>query len=583
MAGAEEQDGAVREEEYRAALNQAGLSDGPVREASAALNGTFAGEASPGKLESGEAGGMVGSGSAMGSAGVDPLPTANPFHSERVRTEVELIRSRPATLDQDARRLRVDPDSPNLGEAGGAQDKEPNYASALSGRSDDPREAPRVARVELAAEEGKAALASEAGGVRTENIEVEHLMSSRDPKEESPGLDQNVLGPDPFGPEDARELIPAAEQDRLGKLESLLVQVMAENKSLKRRLEQNESRSHSSWHSGIAVTEQGMLVPPEPFSPATFGPKIGRDVQAFVSSDFSGQPGLDGNGSNFRGVGSGWDGVFPGNSQPWTGPRQEVVSSSLEAHRLELYPLGTPPRAGETCFNSPSPPVPLPLPPAPATLADNLAARSAGPQNLPQTMRQFAEHAIAEITGTSGNSGFQTPRGLQEGISGFDAEGYPLSPGGTVIRPPPLPPAVTSAGAWTLLSGAPIRPQGLGGSVASPLGTLGGVLGSSGLLVPDVGQVRDTAGSLGYGEVPGLGSALDLGGIPGNRDDSRLGGTQGLGGAPLNLGGTRSGVEVVRPEEPARYISESRNLLNQIWLIRRLCVGIGWRRLGKLW
>ena len=107
---AEEQDEALREEEYRTALNQAGPGAGSVRTASGAiLNGIMPGEASPGTLESGEA--MV------GAAGL-PLPTANPFHSERIRTEVELIRTRPATLDADARRLQTDPDGPNLGEPG---------------------------------------------------------------------------------------------------------------------------------------------------------------------------------------------------------------------------------------------------------------------------------------------------------------------------------------------------------------------------------------------------------------------------------------------------------------------------------
>eukprot|EP00439_Symbiodinium_sp_Y106_P043399 s7005_g5.t1 len=103
------------------------------------------GEASPGTLESGEA--MV------GAAGL-PLPTANPFHSERIRTEMELIRTRPATLDANARRLQTDPDGPNLGEPGAAVDMEPNYVSVL-GREESGQEAPRVAQVELAPEEGQ--------------------------------------------------------------------------------------------------------------------------------------------------------------------------------------------------------------------------------------------------------------------------------------------------------------------------------------------------------------------------------------------------------------------------------------------
>ena len=45
----------------------------------------------------------------------DPLPTANPFHSDPVRTEVELIRARPVTLDEDAQRVRGEDDEPTLG------------------------------------------------------------------------------------------------------------------------------------------------------------------------------------------------------------------------------------------------------------------------------------------------------------------------------------------------------------------------------------------------------------------------------------------------------------------------------------
>ena len=34
--------------------------------------------------------------------------------------------------------------------------------------------------------------------------------------------------------------------------------------------------------------------------------------------------------------------------------------------------------------------------------------------------------------------GFHTPRSFTGGQGGFDASGYPVSPGGTVIRPPRL-------------------------------------------------------------------------------------------------------------------------------------------------
>ena len=42
-----------------------------------------------------------------GVTGVPDLLVANPFHSERVKAEVALRRSRPTTLDRDAKRLEM--------------------------------------------------------------------------------------------------------------------------------------------------------------------------------------------------------------------------------------------------------------------------------------------------------------------------------------------------------------------------------------------------------------------------------------------------------------------------------------------
>ena len=41
--------------------------------------------------------------------------------------------------------------------------------------------------------------------------------------------EESSLGPDPFGPEYARQLIPAEDSDRMGRLEGLLMQVIKEN------------------------------------------------------------------------------------------------------------------------------------------------------------------------------------------------------------------------------------------------------------------------------------------------------------------------------------------------------------------
>ena len=68
---------------YSTALGQAGQ---PSQFSESACGG----EASPSTMKMGGAPGL---------STPDPLPTVNPFHSERVRTEVELIRARPVTLD----------------------------------------------------------------------------------------------------------------------------------------------------------------------------------------------------------------------------------------------------------------------------------------------------------------------------------------------------------------------------------------------------------------------------------------------------------------------------------------------------
>ncbi|CAE7770739.1 unnamed protein product, partial [Symbiodinium sp. KB8] len=85
---------AAHEPDYQTALSQAGGAGG--------LPGSgLGGDASPGTLESGGAPGL---------ATAHQLPVANPFHSDKVKSEVQLLRNRPASLDEDAARLRGDVD-----------------------------------------------------------------------------------------------------------------------------------------------------------------------------------------------------------------------------------------------------------------------------------------------------------------------------------------------------------------------------------------------------------------------------------------------------------------------------------------
>ena len=200
------------------------LSAGSSREASsAALNGNVApGEASPGMLESGEAGGPP-----LG----EPLPVAN--------------RSRPASLDQDAARLGVGVDAQDLGEAMSDIRGEPDYSSAFG-----PTEAripPRVARVE-ASSVGPTEIGLAHGGTDSSPPVAEDKAGLTGPDLAAAGDDpvkgdeeggKGTLGPDPFteAGDDQRELIPD-ESDRFGRFELLLTQALEENRQLKRRLEQ---------------------------------------------------------------------------------------------------------------------------------------------------------------------------------------------------------------------------------------------------------------------------------------------------------------------------------------------------------
>ena len=125
---------APAEPDYATALGQEGtIPAGELRY----------GEASPSTLEQG---GAVTT-EPVGAAEMT-VPVASPFHSERVKEEVALARSRPRTLDEDARKMGEVSDA-GLGDAN------------LSGRNDEPAyfeegsiqsSQPRVARIERTVE-----------------------------------------------------------------------------------------------------------------------------------------------------------------------------------------------------------------------------------------------------------------------------------------------------------------------------------------------------------------------------------------------------------------------------------------------
>ncbi|CAE7693837.1 unnamed protein product, partial [Symbiodinium necroappetens] len=217
--------GAQLERDYQTALGQADPGMNP-REV---VTSVVPGEASPGTLEQGGAGGGVES---------LPLPTASPFHSERVRDQVELLRKRPADLDYEQARVEAE----RLGPSGVL---EPDYSTAFG---TNPDVGPRVARVEAVGPSvGTASEAAVTGsgsgpipGVRPVPVDKAGPES---------GLQSGIIEGVFTSPEDdTPELLP--DNDRTARLEQVVSQLVEENRSLRRRVEQAEWRSHSSYHSG---------------------------------------------------------------------------------------------------------------------------------------------------------------------------------------------------------------------------------------------------------------------------------------------------------------------------------------------
>ena len=162
-------------------------------------------------------------------------------------------------------------------------------------------------------------------------------------------------------------------------------------------------------------------------------------------------------------------------------------------------------------------PRPPPIAPTPAV------SESLGCERT-QSLRQFANAALQAAQGDG--YGYHTPRS-SGGISGrFDSEGYPLSPGGTSIKPPAGPPPVSARA-----TGSPASvPAVSAGNPGLPVG------------VASVGDPAASGASLGVvldQRNPGIPAGHC--GVP----------SPSQGNVPGFFG---SGLE--RPEEPAKYISE---------------------------
>ena len=444
-------------------------------------NGEYMGEASPGALEASEA---------QGSAPGVPLIQANPFHSDKVKMEVELALNRPASLDKEALRLGLDTSEEGL---------EPDYAAAFGNPTDS---GTRVASMDAGhghhseyvaasgnpTDSGARVARVEAGQGCSATAAEPHVAPGLDPLGSLMGLQGEVksgpAGVQPTGwsqgpaQDDTRELVP--DKGISSQVEPLLTQVMEENRTLRKRLEQVELRSHSSWHSGqgegaaglspVSFTVEGgqrFLDPVQQWS--SLGRFVGSQLGAPYGApsinlsgpqaSLGGHMGVSGEQQSLEGTRApelqvGGPG-FP--SVQGFGPSELQGGAGLAGvNRFDLVPFvqrelpsasyGTGVRSDPVAAVSP-PPLPIA---APAVRQDSSVA-------MPQSVRQFAPSSGVEASGLGQGVGFHTPRSVGAGRSGFDPYGYPVSPGGTVIRPPPGPPPLVG----------PVPPVGGLGEVGS--------------------------------------------------------------------------------------------------------------------
>ena len=221
---------------------------------------------------------------------------ASPFHSTRIQEEVQLLRRRPATLDQDGMaliRTRQDVGDVELYpdyESGG-------FATAMKGEDKDGATGSgiRVARVQTDEPESgsgppqavqtplseRKASAHSVVGVEgppmlngQSRVVAREADAASSEERQSPGIALQGLAQEETKPSsgDARELVPVVPT----RVEQLLVQMMEENRSLRRRLELMEAAP--AWQArltGTSVLEGGVSAAVSEGavqSPVSFGP-----------------------------------------------------------------------------------------------------------------------------------------------------------------------------------------------------------------------------------------------------------------------------------------------------------------------
>ena len=164
-------------------------------------------------------------------------------------------------------------DDSGLGDPGRRFEAEPDYDEFLA-QGPSGSEAPRVARVEATegttgfpAAVAKASVASSEAPRSSTAVEAtaEGGVAIDAIAKEATAVQAGLTGPED-ATDDQPELIPDTT-GRLERLEALLLEVVEENKNLKRRIHQTES--DSSWHSGLTRGTPGEVGVPS--SPASFG------------------------------------------------------------------------------------------------------------------------------------------------------------------------------------------------------------------------------------------------------------------------------------------------------------------------
>ena len=299
---------------------------------------------------------------------------ASPFHSTRIQEEIQLQRSRPATLDQDARALERVKEEAMVTSAGmvptstertaEAEARVARVETTTAGADGEARPSLMVLPCQGACQSGGGTLVSPrpSGASPEEGVSTE-LQAPEGQPEEQGELTLAVRTGQEVRPSsaDQRELVPAQVGVGSDPLQDLLTQMVAENRALRYRLEQLETPS--GWYGGRAPSAvcEGLEV-----SPISFAPDLQQAIgNAHMAGGVTPESLLSGDGRGVRSLGVG---VSRRALMDFVEPSSELPSRAVP-HGIPPPPTpsGTAVRDGDPAFRSfvPSPyKLPPPLPPA---------------------------------------------------------------------------------------------------------------------------------------------------------------------------------------------------------------------------